>query len=97
METAAAMHLTCRETDPAEAADEVFDHAVGVRVVRIEAVEFAVGRQVDAGVLLGGDDHRGGVDDGLLAGQGLHHNRFRRATLGKSRVPALQKGEIRRF
>ena len=51
--------------------DEVLDHAVGVWVVDVEAVQLAVGGQVDAGLALGVEHHAGGIDEGLLGGQGL--------------------------
>ena len=50
----------------AHRSDEVFDHPVGVGVVDVEAVELAVGGQIDAGLALGVEDDTGGVDDGLL-------------------------------
>jgi hypothetical protein len=39
-------------------------------VVDVEAVELAVGRQVDAGLALEVEDDAGGVNHGLLARQG---------------------------
>ena len=39
-------------------------------MIDVEAVEFAIGRQVDAGLPLDVEDHAGGVQAGLLAGQG---------------------------
>ena len=51
--------------------DEVLDHTVGVWVVDVEAVQLAVGRQVDAGLALGVEHHAGGIDEGLFRGQGL--------------------------
>ena len=56
--------------DAGHRADEVLDHAVGVGVVDVEAVELAVGDDVDAGHLLGLEDDARGVDEGLLAGSG---------------------------
>ncbi|MCX6961698.1 MAG: hypothetical protein NTZ08_04520 [Verrucomicrobia bacterium] len=38
-------------------------------MVHIEAVKLAVGGQIDAGALLGGNDDGCGVENGLLAGQ----------------------------
>ncbi len=63
----AAAHL---RPDAGHGADEVLDHAVGVGMVDVEAVEFAVGGQVDAGLALDVEDHAGGVEARLLAGQG---------------------------
>ena len=49
---------------------EVLDHPVGLGMVEVEAVELAVADHVDAGLLLGGDDHPGGVDQALLGWRG---------------------------
>jgi hypothetical protein len=56
--------------DAGHRADEILDHAVRVGVVDVEAVELAVGRQVDAGLTLEIKYDAGGIDHGLLAGQG---------------------------
>jgi hypothetical protein len=50
-------------------ADEVLDHAVGVRMVHVKAVQFAVGGQVDGGLALNIEDHARGVEASLFAGQ----------------------------
>ena len=55
--------------DAGHRANEILDHAVGVGMVDVEAVELAIGRQVDAGLALRVEDHAGGVDARLLAGQ----------------------------
>jgi len=48
---------------------EVLDYAVGLGVVDVEAVELAVAHHVDAGELLGADDHARGIHECLLAGR----------------------------
>ena len=50
-------------------ADEVLDHAVGIGMIDVEAVEFAVGGQVDARLALRVEDDARGVEARLLAGQ----------------------------
>lgn len=55
--------------DARHRADKVFNHTVGVRMIDVEAVEFAVGGEIDAGVALDVEDNAGGVDDGELAGE----------------------------
>ena len=55
--------------DAGHRADEVFDHAVGVGMVDVEAVELAVGRQIDAGLTLDVEYDAGRIDHRLLAGQ----------------------------
>ena len=52
-----------------QAPHEVVDHAVGVGMIDVEAVELAVGRQIDAGLPLDVEDHAGRVDERLLAGE----------------------------
>ena len=47
--------------DAVHAADEVVDHAVGLGMAWIEAVQFAVGDHVDAGQFLRLQDHQDGV------------------------------------
>ena len=49
--------------------DEVLDHAVGIGMIHVEAVEFAIGGQVDAGLPLDVEDDARGVQTRLLAGQ----------------------------
>ena len=39
-------------------------------MIDIETVQFPVGGQFDAATLLGVKDNSGGIEDGLLAGQG---------------------------
>ena len=50
--------------------DEIIDHAIGFGVVRVEAVEFAVADEVDAGAFLGVYDHARRVDEGAFGGRG---------------------------
>jgi hypothetical protein len=49
---------------------EILDHAVGLRVVDVEAVQLAVAHQVDAGLFLRIDDHAHRVGERLLGGRG---------------------------
>ena len=49
----------------------MLDHAVDVWAVDVEAVQLAVGGQVDASLALGVEHYTGGIDEGLLGGQGL--------------------------
>ena len=51
---------------PAQRPDEIFDHAVGFGMVRIEAIEFAVAHQVDAGQFLGVQHDPRGVGQRLF-------------------------------
>ena len=51
-------------------AEEVFDHAVGIGMIDVEAIEFAIGGQIDARLALGVEDDAGGIEARLLAGQG---------------------------
>ena len=51
------------------AAEEVVDHAVGIGMVDIEAVEFAIGWQVDTGLALDVEDYARGIGAGLFTGQ----------------------------
>ena len=55
--------------DAAEFVDEVFDHPVGVGMIDVEAVEFAISGEVDAGLALKIEDDARGVDERLFAGQ----------------------------
>ena len=55
----AAAHLA-RGRRPS--ADEILDHAVGIGMVDVEAVEFAIGGQVDAGLALNVENHARGVE-----------------------------------
>ena len=41
--------------------DEVFDHAVGIGMIDVEAVQFAVGRQIDSGLPLQTEDDASGI------------------------------------
>ncbi len=56
--------------DAGHRTDEVFDHPVRVRVVDVEPVELAVGREIDPRLPLDVEDDARGVDDRLLAGEG---------------------------
>ena len=56
--------------DPAELVDEVLDHAVGVGMIDIEAIQLAIRRQFDACLALRVKNDARGVDHGLLTGQG---------------------------
>ena len=60
-----ASHLCA---DPSQRPNEIFDHAVRLGVIDIEAIELAVADEIDAGLLLGGDDHPRRIDDGLSGG-----------------------------
>ncbi len=51
-------------------ADEVLDHAVGVGVIDVEAVELTIRGEVDSSLSLSIEDDPGGIDYGLLGGQG---------------------------
>ena len=62
----AAAHL---RADARHRPDEILDHAVGIGMVHVEAVEFAIGGQVDAGLALNVEDHARGIETRLLAGQ----------------------------
>ena len=55
---------------PGQRPHEILDHAVGLRMVDVEAVELAVADQVEAGLLLGMDDDAHGVGERLLRGRG---------------------------
>jgi hypothetical protein len=55
-------------TDAAEAAQEIFNHAIGVGVVDIETIQLAIGGQIDSGLALGIKNDPGGVDDRLFTG-----------------------------
>ena len=55
--------------DASHGADEVIDHAVGVGMVDVEPVQFAIGRQIDAGLALQVEAHTRGIHTRLLAGQ----------------------------
>ncbi len=55
---------------PRHGAHEVIDHAVGVGMIDIEAVEFAIRGQVDSGLPLNVEDDARGVEARLLAWQG---------------------------
>ncbi len=46
---------------PPEPADEVINHAVGVRVIHVESIQLAIRRQIDAGLTLKIEDDAGGV------------------------------------
>ena len=50
--------------------EEVFDHAVGIGMIDVEAIEFAIGGQIDARLALRVEDDAGGIEPRLLAGQG---------------------------
>ena len=52
--------------DAPELARKVFDHAVGVGMIDVKAVQFAVGRQIDSCIALGGEDNAGGIHEGLF-------------------------------
>lgn len=54
----------------ADPLDEVLDHPVGVGMIEVVAVEFAVGGEVNSGRFLEVDDDAGGVEEGLLVGEG---------------------------
>ena len=56
--------------DPRHRLDEILDHAVGLGVINVEAVELAVADEVDAGPLLRREDDARGVDHRLLARAG---------------------------
>jgi hypothetical protein len=56
--------------NPRHRADEIFDHAVRVGVIDVEAVEFAIGRKIDPGLPLDVEDDASRVDDRLFARQG---------------------------
>ena len=58
-----ASHLC---VDAPKFAREVLDHAVGVRMIDVEAVQFAVGGKIHPSVTLGGEYDAGGVDEALL-------------------------------
>ena len=62
----AAAHLGA---DAGHGADEVFDHAVGIGMIDVEAIEFAVGGQIDARLALRVEDDARGIEARLLAGQ----------------------------
>ncbi len=47
--------------DPAHLADEVVNHAVGLGMVEVVAVQLAVGDHIDARQLLGAHHHQGGI------------------------------------
>ena len=51
-------------------AEEVFDHPVGIGMIDVEAIEFAIGGQIDARLALRVEDDAGGIEPRLLAGQG---------------------------
>ena len=55
--------------DATELVDEVFDHAVRVGMIDVEAVKLAIRRQVDARLALQIENDARGVDERLLAGQ----------------------------
>ena len=65
-----------------ERAQEIVDHPVGIGMVDVEAVEFAVGWQVDASLALNVEDDAGGIGAGLFAGQGREPVRNRIGTNG---------------
>jgi hypothetical protein len=48
-------------------AHEIFDHAVGLGMIGIEAIEFAVADKIDPGALLGMEHDAGRIDQRLLA------------------------------
>ena len=54
---------------PAHRADEVIDHAVGIGMVHVETVEFAIGGQIDACLALNAEDDARRVETRLFAGQ----------------------------
>jgi hypothetical protein len=56
--------------NPRHGADEVFDHAVGVGVVDVEAIKLAVGDDIDAGEFLGFENNLGRINQRLLARRG---------------------------
>ena len=50
--------------------DEILDHSVGVGMIHIETIEFAVGGKVDAGLPLEVEHYPRRVEQRLLARQG---------------------------
>ena len=56
--------------DAAEPPHEVVDHPVGIRMTDVEAIELAVGGQIDARLPLNVEDDTRGVDQRLFARQG---------------------------
>ena len=58
---------TCAHTGHGR--EEILDHAVGVRVIGIEAIDFAFGGEVYAGLPLDIENDARGIGARLLAGQ----------------------------
>ena len=56
--------------DAGHRSDEILDHAVGVGVIDVEAVELAVGGEIDAGLALEIEDDARGVEHGLFTREG---------------------------
>jgi hypothetical protein len=50
-------------------AHEVIDHSVGIGMIDVEAVEFAIGRQVDRGLALDVEYDARGIETRLFARQ----------------------------
>jgi hypothetical protein len=46
-------------------------------MIDVEAIKFSIGREIDAGLTLGVEDHAGGIDDSLLGRQGAEPIRDR--------------------
>jgi len=59
-----------RGRDATHARNKILDHAIGVGMVDVEAVKFAVGGQIDSCAALGVDDDGSRIKDRLFARQG---------------------------
>ena len=79
--------------DAGHGTNEVFDHAIGVGVVDVEAVELAVGGQVDAGLVLDVENDARGVDDGLLGRKSREPVRNRIGTNGGGEDAGFSHGD----